>query len=130
MKYLLDTNVLIAMFRGQYGIREMLIKEGMENCAVSEITLAEILTGAYKGGYDRHLHEITFLKQHFTTLPISDSLEKYASLRSSLELAGESLDSFDLLIAATAINHGLTLITHNLRHFTRIQGLRIRDWEA
>ena len=53
MKYLLDTNVLVAMFRGQYGIREAILKAGFPNCAISEITLAELMTGAYKGGYGR-----------------------------------------------------------------------------
>lgn len=129
MKYLLDTNVLVAMFRGQHGIREALLKAGFGNCAISEITLAELLAGAHKGGYDRHAHEIAFLHDNFEIVPISHSLDAYARLRAELELQGTAVDSFDLLIAATAIQKKMTLITHNLRHFSRIPGLRIKDWE-
>lgn len=129
MKYLLDTNVLVAMFRGQYGIREAILKAGINNCVVSEITLAELLTGAYKSGYDRHLHEIQFLQDNFEILPISPALEAFARLSASLEKQGTPLDGFDLLIAATAMNGKLTLVTHNTKHFSRIPGLKIKDWE-
>lgn len=50
MKYLLDTNVLIAMFRNQHGIRMRILQAGIDNCLVSEATLAEIKVGAYKLG--------------------------------------------------------------------------------
>lgn len=129
MKYLLDTNVLVAMFRGQHGIREALIKAGLDNCAISEITLAELLAGAHKGGYDRHAHEIAFLHDNFEIVPIGPSLDTYAKLRTDLERHGVSVDSFDLLIAAIAIQRKMILITHNTRHFSRIPGLKAKDWE-
>lgn len=129
MKYLLDTNVLDAMFRGQHGIREALLKAGFDNCAISEITLAELLAGAHKGGYDHHAHEIAFLHDNFEIVPIGPSLDTYARLRTDLEMNGTSVDSFDLLIAATAIQRKMTLITHNTRHFSRIPGLKVKDWE-
>lgn len=130
MRCLLDTNVLIAMFRGQHGIRQAILKAGFENCSISEITLAELLSGAYKGGFDRHAHEIAFLRDHFEIVPISAALDVYARLRADLERNGTPLDSLDLLIAATALGSKLTLVTHNTRHFSRIPGLKIRDWET
>ena len=129
MKYLLDTNAIIAMFRDLHGMRAAILKAGFETCAISEITLAELLYGAYKGGYERHSHEARFVKEHFKVIPISDSIIKYAQLRTQLEADGVRLDNFDLLIAATAITEGLTLVTHNTRHFDRIPGLKIKDWE-
>lgn len=129
MKYLLDTNVLVAMFRGQHGIREALIKAGLDNCAISEITLAELLAGAHKGGYDRHAHEIAFLHDNSEIVPIGPSLDTYAKLRADLERHGIYVDSFDLLIAATAIQRKMIFITHNTRHFSRIPGLKAKDWE-
>lgn len=129
-KYLLDTNVLIAMFRGQYGIRECILEAGFENCFVSEITLGEIITGAYKGDIAKHQHEIDFLKEQFTILPVSPAIEYYGKLRSSLEKQGTPVDSLDLLIAATALESNLTLVTHNTKHFQRIPGLKVVDWEA
>ena len=129
MKYLLDTNAIIAMFRDLHGMRAAILKAGFDACAISEITLAELLYGAYKGGYERHSHEVRFVKEHFKVIPISDSVIKYAQLRTQLEADGVRLDNFDLLIAATAITEGFTLITHNKKHFDRIPGLKIKDWE-
>ena len=48
MKYLLDTNICIHYFKGQFGIKERIEKIGFENFAVSEITLAELIYGAEK----------------------------------------------------------------------------------
>ena len=129
MKYLLDTNVLVAMFRGQYRIRERIVQEGFGNCAVSEITLGEILTGCYKGGYEKHRHEVEFLKERFTILPISPAIDLYGRIRAELELQGLSLDSMDLLIGCSAMAGDRVLVTHNLRHFSRIPGLKMEDWE-
>lgn len=41
---------------------------------------------------------------------------------------GSSLDSVDLMIAAVALEHDLTLVTHNVKHFAPVPGLRIEDW--
>lgn len=48
MKYLLDTNVLVAMFRKQHNVREQILSKGIRNCAVSIVTIAELKVGAYK----------------------------------------------------------------------------------
>ncbi|MBO4557389.1 MAG: PIN domain-containing protein [Bacteroidales bacterium] len=129
MKYLLDTNVIVAMFRGRQVIRDAILKVGFENCAVSEISVAELYVGAFKTNYDAHVHEIQFVIEHFSVVPISGAIEKYADIRAELEASGNRLDSFDLLIAATAITQGLTLVTHNTKHFERIPRLTVRDWE-
>ena len=130
MRYLLDTNVLVAMFRGRQRIREALLKVGFDNCSLSEISIAELLFGAYKSDYSRHRHEFLFVKEHFNIIPISDSLEQYARLRAELETEGIRLDNFDLLIAATAVKEGLTLVTHNTKHFEKIPNLHLKDWEC
>ena len=129
MKYLLDTNVLIAMFRGRPKIRGGILKTGFENCFVSEISLAELLVGVYKSGFEKHRHEVQFIKDHFEILPISVAIEPYARLRAQLEADGIRLDNFDLLIAVSAITEGLTLVTHNTKHFERIPRLQVKDWE-
>ena len=53
-----------------------------------------------------------------------------AELRAELEAAGKVIGPHDLQIAAIALQHQLTLVTHNLREFTRITGLKVDDWEA
>ena len=114
---------------GSATIRDAILQAGMKNCAVSEITLAEIMTGAYKGGIEKHMHEIAFIKLSFKIIPISDHLETYSRLRSYQEKRGEPLDSSDLLLGATAVDRGLAVVSHNPRHLGRIPGIQLIDWE-
>jgi predicted nucleic acid-binding protein len=51
-------------------------------------------------------------------------------LKASLEKSGNRLDDFDLTIASCALAHNLTLVTNNLKHFSRIEGLKIANWSA
>ena len=129
MKYLLDTNVLVELLKGNRTVRQNVASVGLDNCNISEITFAEMLYGAYKGGFERHSHEISFLKDNLMILPISQGLNAFAKLKSDLEMAGNRIDNFDLLKAATAITSNLVLVSHNVKHFERIQGLKVIDWE-
>ena len=129
MKYLLDTNVLIELFKNNQQVMSAAAMAGLPNCAVSEITLAELIYGANKGGFDRHYHEIEFVKKQITIHPISNHIETYGRLRALVEKKGARIDNFDLLIAATALDRDLTLVTHNAGHFERIPGLKLIDWE-
>lgn len=128
-QYLLDTNVLIDMFKGNQRVQEGIFRADFHNCCISEITLAELYVGAFKGGRSKQLQEIGFVCKRFRILPITPALERYARLRVQLESKGEAIDDFDLFIAATALTEGYTLVTHNLRHFERIDGLRTEDWD-
>lgn len=126
--YLLDTDTVIAMLRGQYGIQQKVQSAGFDTCGISEITLAELYTGAFKSGIEKDFGQAEFAASHFPIYPIGDILKDYARLRVDLEQNGNRLDSRDLLIAATAQGKGLTLVTGNLRHFSRIPDLRIENW--
>lgn len=130
MEFLLDTNACIAMLRGKYGIREAILRVGIEHCAVSEITIAELFYGAAKSGNVKHTQEVGQVMRMFEVIPISDSLELYGHIKSELERRGERIDELDLFIGASALQHGMVLITHNRRHFDRIAGLAVDDWEV
>ncbi len=131
MKYLLDTNVLIAMFRGEHGIREAILHAGTKNCAISELTFGELLVGAYKGKNKRQQKEVEIAGQMFQMIPVtSDIIDCWARQRAKLELQGNKIDSIDLLIASTALQNNLTIVTHNIKHFDRVQNLNIIDWET
>ena len=130
MKYLLDTNFLIAMFRNQHGIRMRILQAGIDNCLVSEATLAEIKVGAYKTRDPRQWREVKETSEAFTIVPITATdFDLYARNRALLESQGVKIDSFDLLIGSSAVNNGLIMVTHNKKHFARIPNLQIVDWE-
>jgi len=63
-------------------------------------------------------------------LPFDDACaERYGIIRSELESAGTPIGPNDLMIAATALAHGATLVTNNVKEFSRVAGLRLEDWE-
>ncbi len=120
----------IAMFKGEHSIREAILKASTKECAISELTYGELLVGAYKGKSARQKEEVEYASQMFTMIPITkDVIDRWARERANLELHGKKIDSIDLLIASTALQHDMTVITHNIKHFERIESLHIEDWE-
>jgi tRNA(fMet)-specific endonuclease VapC len=57
-------------------------------------------------------------------------VEEYARIRAEVEAAGNRIGANDYLIAAIALAHDLTVVTHNTRELTRVPRLRVEDWEA
>ncbi|MBP3843111.1 MAG: PIN domain-containing protein [Prevotella sp.] len=130
MKYLLDTCTCISMFRNEGKVREMLQQVKLNNCFVSEITIAELYFGLAKAeNKKRKLEDIMQVQRLFRVIPIYPSFQEYGELRCSLEHKGLRIDQFDLLIGATAIHYGLTIVTSNIKHFERIPNLKIEDWK-
>ena len=117
-------NVLIAMFKDQHGIRERIKEVGFEACAVSELTLAELYVGLSKGRNSKQRREVDFVKNNFTILPDSTAIETYAKVRAELELKGQKIDTIDCLIGCTALVYDLVVVTHNVKHFERISGIK------
>jgi len=72
-----------------------------------------------KKGTFRSKRALAFLKE---------SAENFGMLKASLEKSGTRLDDFDLAIASCALAHNLTLVTNNLKHFSRLEGLKITNW--
>ena len=129
-KYLLDTCVCISMFRNEGRVRETLLRVGTKNCYISEITVAELYFGLAKAtDKKRKLDDIREVQRLFRVLPAYPSFKEYGEIRHTLEHTGQRIDQFDLLIGATALHHGMTLVTSNLRHFERIQGIEIDNWK-
>jgi len=61
-------------------------------------------------------------------LPIFDALDVFATEKARLKKAGKLIDDFDLLIGASAIANGLTLVTNNIKHFERLKDIRLQNW--
>ena len=118
------------MFRNEGRVREMLLEVGTKNCYISEITIAELYFGLAKAeDKKRKLDDIREVERLFRVIPAYSSFKDYGELRCNLEHKGQRIDQFDLLIGATAIHHGMTLVTSNLKHFERIEGLNIENWK-
>lgn len=129
-KYLLDTCTCISMFRNEGRVRDTLRRIGTKNCYISEITVAELYFGLAKAeDKKRKLDDIREVQRFFRVIPAYASFKEYGEIRYSLEHTGQRVDQFDLLIGATALHHDLTLVTSNLKHFERMQGVKIENWK-
>lgn len=129
-KYLLDTCVCISMFRNEGRVRETLQRIGSKNCFISEITVAELYFGLAKASdKNRKLNDIREVQRLFRVIPAYSSFKEYGEIRYDLEHKGQRVDQFDLLIGATALHHKMILVTSNLKHFERINGLTIENWK-
>lgn len=129
MKFLLDSNICIHFLRGKFGIIDKFKEVGIENCAISEITLAELVFGAEKSNNPEKNHQIIedFISE-LTILPIFDAILLYAKEKTRLQSVGKMISDFDLLIGCTAIENDLIMVTENIKEFERIGNIKIENW--
>lgn len=130
-KYLLDTNICIYFFKGQFGLHEKIATIGEENCLLSEITIAELKYGAENSFQkEKNRKNVAEFIAKFEVLPIFPALDIFAKEKARLKTKGRILDDFDLLIGTTAIHNRLTLVTRNISDFDRLDGIEMEDWTA
>lgn len=128
-KYLLDTNICVFIMRGKYNLDKKLVSVGIDNCCISEITLAELLYGAECSNRPAEVRNMVYqFCESFEIVPIINSLEEYARQKAELRKKGEMIDDFDMLIACGAISNGCVIVTDNTKHFERLSGISIQNW--
>lgn len=126
MNYLLDTNICIHFFRGKFGVTERFEAANAENCAISEITLAELVYGAENSNKPTKNHVlIEQLLDLVTVIPIYDSIMLYGKEKSRLRKAGKMISDLDLFIGCTALENELIMVTENISEFERISDIKI-----
>jgi tRNA(fMet)-specific endonuclease VapC len=127
MSYLVDTDWLIDALHGIRPPLETLDDLTDEGLSVSIITFGELYEGAFHFPEpDQHIAMFRRFLSGYSMLGLMDPImERFARLRSQLRRQGNLIPDMDLLIAATALHHNLTLVTHNIRHFDRIPGLQL-----
>ena len=96
-QYLLDTNICIYLLKGRFGLKDKINEIGVENCFLSEITIAELKFGVQNSEQPKKNSEkVEHLQQQFTIIPIFSSLDVYAAEKARLKKAGRILEDFDL----------------------------------
>lgn len=128
-KYLIDTNTCIYYIKGKFDLKTKFELADLENCFISEITLAELKFGeANSEKKDKNQKVLDNFLTGIKIVPIYHSLDLYASEKARLRKAGTLVDDFDILIGVTAITHNLIMVTNNSEHFKRLKGITIEDW--
>ena len=129
MKYLLDTNAVIALVnRRSVRLREWLLEQAPAEIGLSVIVYHELYYGAFKSQRpEANLDIVDYLE--FEAVEFTkDDARVAGELRALLARAGSPIRPYDVLIAAQAKLRGLVLITANTGEFARVAGLQIENW--
>ena len=132
-KFILDTCTWIEYFHHRHGVREHVEQLSIVQISASEVTLAELTYGAINSSdYERHIKEPQRLRNDVTIYDISDVFEEYGQIRCALKRFRKDFDKevgqFDMLIGATALHYGLTVVTDNIKHFSLMPGVKCENW--
>lgn len=110
-------------------MNKRLLQVGFENCAISEITLAELIYGAEcSADVEKNMDFINIFVRRVKVIPVLNTLNIYAKEKSLLRKSGTLIDDLDIFIGATAIANHMILITDNEKHLKRLSGIKIKNW--
>ncbi len=129
MTFLLDTDTVSFALRGQGDVGARLRTKRPSDLCISAITLAELRYGADRKG-SRKLHRLidTFVEAIEVAPFDEEAAVEFGRLGSILAERGTPIGEFDVLIAAHAVALRCTLVTNNLRHFSKVPGLATENW--
>ncbi|MDX9751861.1 MAG: PIN domain-containing protein [Flavobacteriales bacterium] len=128
-RHLLDTNTCIFFMKDAHGVADRVRSLPVIDLAISEVTLAELMYGVSRSQHrEKNQRSLDNFLELVEVLPIAPVLGVFADEKARLRNAGTPVADFDLLIGATAVHHGLVLVTNNTKHFRRIQGIKLVDW--
>ncbi|MEQ8997224.1 MAG: type II toxin-antitoxin system VapC family toxin [Coleofasciculus sp. B1-GNL1-01] len=131
MRYLLDTCVISDFIKGEPATQARLKQTSPTDIAVSVITVMELRYGLQLNHQRAQKIEpvITSFLSSITLLPFGISeAEQVAHIRAILRSQGQPIGAYDVLIAATALQYNLVMITANQREFDRVPGLQTENW--
>jgi tRNA(fMet)-specific endonuclease VapC len=128
-RFMLDTNAASGLVKGQPKVTARFKAEAQDRVCLSAVTEGEMLFGVARRPEARRLRAaVNELLAAIDVLPwTSATARRYATLRAGLERQGRPLSALDLMIAAHAAEHDMTLVTHD-GAFGAVPGLRIEDW--
>lgn len=135
MRYVLDTNAVSALMKGDARVLGRLRQIARNDVAVPPPVLAEIAYGIERMPRSRRKealrHRFELVKAELARVAWSDEVsEAFGVIKAALEKKGRRIEDFDAAIAAHALAHGAVLVTANLDDMLRVGGLVVEDWSA
>ena len=128
---LIDTDIVSLFLRGNRHVRSRLesyIGSG-ERLHLSIITVYEIVSGLKHRDAKKQLGSFREFAAACEIWPLTEpSVEISADLYAALRTKGRLIDDLDLLIAGIALSNDFVFVTHNRKHFDRIEALEVEDW--
>jgi tRNA(fMet)-specific endonuclease VapC len=128
--YALDTNTLECFFRGEGQVASHLLATPPLDIAVPSVVVFELEEGIARSYQPKkRRRQLDALLALVTVLPFDQAAARCAAeLDAALSAAGTPIGPIDTLIAGSALSRHATLVTHNVREFRRVRGLKIEDW--
>lgn len=130
LRYMLDTNICIYVIKQRPAAAQQHFNAHASRLCISSVTVAELMYGAEKSAKPEHnLSIVESFCARLAVLQFDESAAgHFGQIRAALERAGTPIGAYDLMIAAHARSHGLTVITNNEREFNRVPGLVVENW--
>lgn len=128
MGVLIDTDVFVEIERG---LRPVAIRQrvGDESRGISVVTVSELLHGVHRASGEARVRRAAFVERvlhGFEALLVTEGVARvHAELSAQMAASGQRIGANDLWIGATAMAHGLGVLTGNVADFDRIPGLRV-----
>ncbi|HKO03334.1 MAG TPA: type II toxin-antitoxin system VapC family toxin [Candidatus Acidoferrales bacterium] len=127
--FLIDTDWIIDHFNGVERVTRRLLELRGQGLAVSVVSVAELWEGVYSSRDPGRSQAM--LEEFLSGVAIlgidPETCQRFGQLRGTLRGRGEKIADFDLLIASSALRHGLTLLSNNRKHFEGIEGLAVES---
>jgi tRNA(fMet)-specific endonuclease VapC len=132
IRYLLDSSFCIDVMRDRTPALRSRFKSESGSMAISTIVLHELHYGAANSQQPASARQkVEEFAARLVVLDFDHDASVHAGeIRAALRALGRTIGAYDVLIAAHARSLGLTVVTGNLREFTRVDGLRCEDWLA
>lgn len=133
MKYVLDTNIVSLLMKGDSNAIGRLKAVSRADVCIPQPVVAEISHGIQRLSRSKRKEALAsrfeLLKGEIGRVAWSDEVsEAFGGIKSGLERKGERIEDFDAAVAAHALAKGCILVTANLKHMTRVPGLQVEDW--
>ncbi len=127
--FMLDTDTVSYALRGYGQVGTNIVAHRPSELCVSAITVAELRYGASHRKSKRLHSLIDAFTSNLDVMPFDETCAtRFGLVASLLAGRGTPIGSFDCLIAAHAVTLEMTLVTNNVKHFHRIEGLKVENW--
>ena len=133
MGIIFDTSVLIALERGAHGLEKLAAGRESEPFGISVVTVSELLHGVHRADSEkRRLTRGAFVEKIIQTFPLYpfdlSAARIYAQLWANLAKRAVTIGAHDLMIASTAIALGLSVVTSEMRDYSKIKGVSVEKF--
>ena len=129
-KYIIDSDILIYFIKGKQEVVEKLLQIAPHNLYTTRINYTELIYGAYNSArVAENLKVVRPFLENFQILEFDqESSEIFAQTKAHLKKNGNIIADMDLMIASIALQYKFSLVSNNIRHFERIDGLDLVKW--